>query len=340
MLLMRCGRSDRRWAWLRLQPEASGFLTNMPPPRLNPDQAGRLGAIFDAGSAPERLATGFRFVEGPSWHAAEEVLYFSDIIGNAQYRWHERDGVSTFRAPSFMANGTTWDPQGRLLVCEHAGSRVSRVDLAGNYEILASHFEGKQLNSPNDIVVRSDGGIYFTDPPYGRNATHGVLREQELDFQGVYRLDPETWKLTLLVDDFAGPNGLCFSVDESRLFVNDTVRQHIRVFEVAANGAIRNGRLFAETGGSEPGVADGMKFDRAGHLYCCGSGGIHVFDPDGERLGILRLPEPPANFTWGGADMQDLLITARQSLYRLRVNIPGHCPFVPGLTSPARIEVS
>mgnify|MGYP001829020654 CR=1 FL=1 len=307
----------------------------MPAPTLNSDQAGRLGAIVDAGHAPERLATGFRFVEGPSWHAAEEALYFSDIIGNAQYRWHADDGVSTFRAPSFMANGTTWDPQGRLLVCEHAGSRVSRVDLAGNYEILVSHFDGKQLNSPNDIVVKSDGGIYFTDPPYGRNATHGVLREQELDFQGVYRLDPETRELTLLVDDFAGPNGLCFSVDEAHLFVNDTVRQHIRVFEVAADGSLRNGRLFAETGGSEPGVADGMKFDRAGHLYCCGSGGIHVFDAEGERLGIIRLPEPPANFTWGGADLQDLLITARQSIYRLRVRIPGHCPFVPGLIVPA-----
>jgi gluconolactonase len=307
----------------------------MPPAALNPDHAERLGTIVDAGSTPEQLATGFRFVEGPSWHATEAALYFSDIIGNAQYRWHEGDGVSTFRAPSFMANGTTWDPQGRLLVCEHAGSRVSRVDLAGNYEILVSHFDGKQLNSPNDIVVKSDGCIHFTDPPYGRNATHGVLREQELDFQGVYRLDPETRELTLLVDDFAGPNGLCFSVDESRLFINDTVRQHIRVFEVAADGSLLNGRLFAETGGSEPGVADGMKFDQAGHLYCCGSGGIHVFDAEGKRLGIIRLPEPPANFTWGGADLHDLLITARQSLYRLRVKIPGHCPFVPGLTTPA-----
>jgi len=301
----------------------------------NADQTDRLGAIVDPGSEVQRLATGFRFVEGPSWHAAEEALYFSDIIGNAQYRWHERDGVSTFRAPSFMANGTAWDLQGRLLLCEHAGSRVSRVDLAGNYEILASHFEGKQLNSPNDIVVRSDGCIYFTDPPYGRNATHGVLREQELGFQGVYRLDPESLELTLLVDDFAGPNGLCFSVDESLLFINDTVRQHIRAFDVAPDGTLGHGRLWAETGGSEPGVADGMKVDQAGHLYCCGSGGIHVFDPDGERVGIIRVPEVPANFTWGGAGLRDLLITARQSLYRLRVRIPGHCPWVPGLSVPA-----
>jgi gluconolactonase len=237
-----------------------------------------------------------------------------------------------------MTNGTTWDLQGRLLVCEHAGSRVSRVDLDGSYEILAAHFQGKELNSPNDIVVKSDGGIYFTDPPYGRNATHGVLRQQELDFQGVYRLDPATLELTLLVDDFAGPNGLCFSLDESRLFVNDTVRQHIRVFEVAADGTLRNGRLWAETGGTEPGVADGMKFDRAGNLYCCGSGGIHVFDSMGVRLGIIRVPEVPANFTWGGADLQDLLITARQSVYRLRVKIPGHCPLVPGHTVTAGNE--
>ena len=310
----------------------------MSPATPSQGSARRLDAIVEPGAIPERVATGFRFVEGPSWHAGQAVLYFSDIIGNAQYRWHEKDGVSTFRAPSFMANGTAWDPQGRLLVCEHAASRVSRVDLAGNYSVLASHFEGKQLNSPNDIVVSMGGGIYFTDPPYGRNATHGVLREQELDFQGVYRLDPVTLELTLLVDDFAGPNGLCFSVDESRLYINDTVRQHIRVFDVAPDGTLQGDVLLAEVSGSEPGVADGMKVDRAGHLYCCGSGGIHVFNPNGERLGIIRVPEVPANFTWGGTDLKDLLITARESIYRLRVRIPGHCPFVPGSTVPVITE--
>jgi len=291
-----------------------------------------LETIVADGASMERLATGFRFVEGPSWHAGESALIFSDIIGNAQYRWHARDGIRTFRAPSHMANGTTWDLQGRLLVCEHATSRVSRVG-AGTYEILASHFKGKELNSPNDIVVRNDGSVWFTDPPYGRTATHGVEREQQLDFQGVYRIEPGGGDLALQVDDFARPNGLCFSPDESRLYINDTQRQHIRVFEVGADGRLRGGRVWAETGGSEPGVADGMKFDRAGHLYCCGSGGIHVFDPGGDRLGIIRVPEVPANFTWGGADLQDLLITARQSIYRLRVRIPGHCPYLPGPNS-------
>jgi gluconolactonase len=298
---------------------------------------GGLEAVIEAGATVERLVTGFRFVEGPSWHAGEAALIFSDIIGNVQYRWNAREGVSIFRSPSHMANGTTWDLQGRLLVCEHATSRVSRVG-GGSYEILASHFEGKELNSPNDIVTRSDGSFWFTDPPYGRTAAHGVERQQQLGFQGVYRIDRDGGGLVLLAADFARPNGLCFSIDESRLFVNDTQRQHIRVFQIGADGCLQGGSVWAETGGSEPGVADGMKFDRAGHLYCCGSGGIHVFNPDGDRLGVISVPEVPANFTWGGADLQDLFITARQSIYRLRVKIPGHCPFIPGLTGPARSE--
>jgi len=301
--------------------------------------SGGLDAIIGREGTAERLATGFQFVEGPSWHAGEAALIFSDITGNVQYRWHGREGIRIFRSPSHMANGTTWDLQGRLLVCEHATSRVSRVGV-GSYEILASHYGGKELNSPNDIVVRSDGSIWFTDPPYGRTATHGVEREQQLGFQGVYRINPDGGCLTLLVDDFARPNGLCFSPDESRLFVNDTQRQHIRVFEISPDGRLQGGQVWAGTGGSEPGVADGMKFDRAGHLYCCGSGGIHVFDPHGERLGIIRVPEVPANFTWGGADLLDLLITARQSIYRVRVKIPGHCPYVPGLVIPTRAGVA
>src|SRR5262245_34397798 len=162
----------------------------------------------------EQIATGFQFLEGPIWHPYEHHLTFSDIIGNTLYRWSRQNGLATFRQPSHMANGNTYDGQGRLLTCEHATSRVTQTGADGGYEILATHFEGRELNSPNDIVVKSDGTIYFTDPVYGRTVPWGTLREPELPFEGVYRLDPATKSLTLLIDDFAGPNGLCFSLDE------------------------------------------------------------------------------------------------------------------------------
>lgn len=279
--------------------------------------------IVRPGQQFERIGSGFRFVEGPAWHAAGAFLVFSDITGNTMYRWEPRAGLSIFRVPSNMANGTAWDRDGRLLVCEHATSRVSRIEAEGAYEILVSHYQGRELNSPNDIVVDSRGDIFFTDPNSGRGAKYGVERDQQLEFQGVFRLHPRTGELTLLVDDFARPNGLCFSLDESRLFVNDTDRQHIRVFEVRDDGTLSGGETWAETGGDEAGVADGMKLDSAGNLYCCGSGGIHVFEPGGGRLGVIRTPEVAANFTWGGADLTDLFITATHSVYRLGMMIPG-----------------
>lgn len=288
-----------------------------------------LRGLCEPTAAPERLASGFQFVEGPAWHPGRRSLLFSDIIGDAMYCWSDSGGSSVFRSPSHKANGNAWDREGRLLTCEHATSRVSRADARHGYEVIASHYQGRELNSPNDIVVRRDGGIYFTDPNSGRGARYGVEREQQLDFQGVYRFDPATRELVLLVDDFSKPNGLCFSLDESRLYINDTDRQHIRVFSVQGDGTISGGQVWAETGGQEPGVADGMKLDSAGNLYCCGSGGIHVFDPAGGRRGIIRLPEVAANFAWGGAALTDLFITARTSLYRLRMQIPGHSPFTP-----------
>ena len=281
------------------------------------------------GSGIEQLVTGFRFLEGPVWYPGQNALLFSDIIGDTMYRWSERAGVSVFREPSNMANGNTLDAERRLLSCEHATSRVSRTDTDGNYEVLASHFEGRELNSPNDIIVSRNGNIFFTDPASGRGVPYGVEREQELDFQGVYKLNPDNRELTLLADDFVLPNGLCFSQDESRLFVNDTRRQHIRVFDVNADQTICNSRVWASTDGDLPGVADGMKLDSAGNLYSSGSGGIHVFDQQGTSLGVIRTPEVAANFTWGGEDLRDLLITATSSVYRLRVKIPGYRPFTP-----------
>ncbi len=187
---------------------------------------------------------------------------------------------------------------------------------------LASHWQGRALNSPNDVIVARDGGIYFSDPTYGRMPYYGVEREPELDFQGVYRIGADGG-LELLVDDFAQPNGLCFSRDECRLFVNDTGRMHIRVFAHAADGALTHDRVWAETTGEAPGAPDGMKIDAAENLYCTGPGGIHVFAPDASCLGVILTPEGTANFTWGDADMRSLFITASSSLYRIRVRVPG-----------------
>ena len=287
---------------------------------------GKLDEIVSPNAAFERVASGFHFVEGPVWYAGAGALLFSDIIGNTMYLLGTGGEVEVFRKPSQMANGSTLDREGCLLTCEHATSRVSRTTADGRYEVIASHFRGSELNSPNDIVARRDGSVYFTDPNSGRTRKYGVERPQELDFQGVYRLRPDSGELALLVDDFAKPNGLCFSHDEAVLFVNDTDRQHIRAFDVKADGSVANGRVWATTGGDLPGVADGMKLDSKGNLYCCGSGGIHVFDPDGARLGVIATPEVAANFTWGGHELTDLYVTATHSIYRLGLNVAGHNP--------------
>ena len=275
----------------------------------------------------ETIGTGYLFTEGPVWHPAGAFLIWSDMPGDHIRRWSARDGVTTFRKPSNMANGNTYDRQGRLLTCEHATSRVTRTEADGRVVPLATHFGGKELNSPNDIVCKSDGGVYFSDPPYGRMKYYGVERPQQLAFQGVYRAGVDPTHPELLVDDFDRPNGLCFSLDEARLFVNDTARKHIRVFDVTPSGALRDGRLWAETKGDKPGAPDGMKIDARGHVYCCGPGGIHVFDPDANLLEIIEVPEHVANFAWGEADYRSLFITASTSLYRIRTQVPGLPPF-------------
>lgn len=268
--------------------------------------------------------TRFKFTEGPIWHPYEKHLRFSDIIGNSIYQWSERDGLQDIRPNSHLANGNTYDRQGRMLTCHHGSSRVTRTEADGSSTVLASHYEGKALNSPNDIVVRRDGTVYFTDPMSGREAQYGIPRPSELGFAGVYRIDPESGELWLLADDFEKPNGLCFSLDESRLYINDTARFHIRVFDVADDGSLENGRLFAETTGDGSGVPDGMKFDSAGHLFTCGPGGIHVYAADGLCLGRILLPEQTTNFIWGDDDLRSLYITATTSVYKLRVSVPGN----------------
>lgn len=277
-----------------------------------------------SGAAFEKLATGFLFTEGPVWHPRERFLLFSDMPGDHLRRWSAADGISTFRQPCHMSNGLTYDRQGRLLTCEHATSRVTRTEPDGRIVTLASHYQGKELNSPNDIVCRSDGAVFFTDPPYGRAKYYGVERAQELGFQGVFRVGADAGHPELLADDLDRPNGLCFSLDERRLFINDTARKHIRVFEVTPGGGLTGGHVWAETRGDAPGAPDGMKIDRAGSVYCCGPGGIHVFDPEGRLLEVLEAPEYVANFAWGDDDLRSLYVTASTSLYRVRRDTPGH----------------
>jgi gluconolactonase len=276
------------------------------------------------GDSPlETLASGLGFTEGPVWHPYEKWLVFSDMPENRMYVRQPSGAIEDFRRPSNKANGNTLDREGRLLTCEHATSSVTRLEPDGSRTVIATHYEGKELNSPNDIVVATGGAIFFTDPTFGRMEYYGIPRDPELSFRGVYRVDPDGSRLTLLVSDFDQPNGLCFSLDESRLFVNDTERQHIRVFSVTPQGELTGGAVWAETKGDEPGAPDGMKIDSRGNLYCCGPGGIHVFDPSGNVLGVIRTPEPCANFAFGDEDLKSLYITASSSLHRLRVRVPG-----------------
>lgn len=285
----------------------------------------RLTEIVQPGAALEPLASGFQFLEGPAWLRGERALVFSDIPGDAMYRWDAVTGTtSVFRQPSRKANGNTVDYQGRILTCEHATSQVVRQERDGSLSVLASHYDGHELNSPNDVVVKSDGAIYFTDPNFGRRPTRfGVPRMQPQPCQAVYRLDPSTGTLTAVAGDFEQPNGLCFSLDESRLFVNDSPRGHIRVFDVLPDGSLGTSRLWAELHGEGPGVPDGMKLDASGNLYCAGPGGIHVLDPHATCLGVIRMPQQAANFCWGGDDLQDLLVCASTTLYRVRVGVAG-----------------
>lgn len=283
----------------------------------------RFRAVVGDEAELERLATGFAFTEGPVWHPTKAHLTFSDIPNARMHRWWPSGRIEVYRDPSHKGNGSTLDRQGRLLTCEHATSRVVREELDGKITVLATHYQGKQLNSPNDIVVRTDGAIFFTDPSFGRMEYYGVLREPDLPYRGVYRIDPGKVEPVLLASDFDQPNGLIFSLDEHRLFINDTTRGHIRVFDVAAGGALTRGAIWAETKGEGQGAPDGMKLDSAGNLYCCGPGGVHVFDPNGQSLGIIKTPENCANFTFGGADFRDLFMTASSSLYRTRVKVPG-----------------
>jgi len=278
----------------------------------------------------EQLGTGFTFTEGPLWNP-DGFLLFSDMPGDVRRRWDADSGVTEVANPSNKGNGMTFDLDGRLLVCEHVTSSVVRMDpdgKGGGREVLATHYEGRELNSPNDVVVKSDGAIYFTDPTYGRMPGFGIERDQDLDFQGVYRIAPGGGDPQLLVDDFDQPNGLCFSTDESLLYINDTTRAHIRVFDVQSDGTIANSRVLADgigSGSLEIGdLVDGMKLDERGNVWVTGPGGVCVFDADGQHIGTVEVPENVGNINWGGPDWSQLFIPATTSVYRIQCKVSGN----------------
>jgi gluconolactonase len=268
----------------------------------------------------ERVATGLQFTEGPVWHP-EGYLLFSDIPANTIHRLEPDGALSVWRQPSGNSNGLTFDRQGRLVACEHGNRQVSVTAPDGNPQPLATHYQGQRLNSPNDVVVRSDGSVYFTDPPYGIQEA-----QRELPFNGVFRIAPDG-ALHLLADDFGRPNGLAFAPDESVLYVDDSERRQIRAFDVAADGGLANGRLWADMASPDAGSPDGMKVDSLGNVYCTGPGGLWVFTPEAHCLGVLKGPEQPANLAFGGPDLRTLYITARTSLYTLRTRVPGIAVF-------------
>jgi YD repeat-containing protein len=265
-------------------------------------------------STPERVATGFQFTEGPAWHR-DGYLLFSDVQGNRIIKWTDQNQTETYRQPSGNSNGLAFDAQGRLVACEHLNRRISRTDLTGNVETLADRYQGKRLNSPNDLAIKSDGSIYFTDPPLGISSG-----QQELGFNGLFRISPEG-DLTLLASDFGAqpsPNGLAFSPDETKLYVADPIdtnRGQVRAYDALPDGSLGAWQVFGEVPST-----DGVKVDRNGRVYVAGRDGIAVFSPDGDNLGTITFPEQPSNCCFGGTDGKTLFVTARASLYRVRVN--------------------
>jgi gluconolactonase len=287
----------------------------------------KLRVLVDENAEVEQIATGFTFTEGPIW-MADGSLHFSDMPGDKRRRWHPKEGVTVLRDPSNKCNGMTLDNEGNLIVCEHVTSSVVREYPDGTRQTLATHWGDKELNSPNDVIVSRDGSIIFTDPTYGRMAGFGLEREQDLDFQGVYRIPADGGDLELLVDDFAQPNGLCFTVDESQLYINDTERAHVRVFDVGPDHRLSNGRVFAHSIGdgdlAKGGLVDGMKLDEQGNVYVTGPDGVWVFAPDGEHIGTIQVPENVGNVNWGDSDWQTLYIPASTSVYRIRLKVAGN----------------
>ncbi len=288
--------------------------------------APELATIISTSEPIHMLAEGFGGpqgpAEGPLWWKEGGYLLFSDIHNNKRMKYVPGQEVSLFQEPTNRANGLTRDLQGRLLACEHDSRRVTRQEHDGSITVVANSFQGRRLNRPNDVVVKSDGCIYFTDP-----WTSPLAPEQwDLPFSGVYRLTPDLGTLTLLIDDFVVPNGLAFSPDESILYINDSRRGHIRAFELNPNGTLakQTDRVFVDLRGNEPGVPDGMKVDSQGNVYCGGTGGLWIMDPQGKKLGrIIHGASATTNLAFGGNDWKTLYFTSRNHLGAVQVKIPG-----------------
>lgn len=293
----------------------------------------QLAELVDPDAEVQQVATGFTFTEGPLWNREGEYLLFSDMPGDVRRRWSEREGVTELKRPNNKGNGMVYDAEGNLLVCEHVTSSLVRERPDGVRETLAYHYRGKYLNSPNDVITRSDGTIYFTDPGYGRVPHFGIPREQELSFQGVYRIGPQGGDPELVVaeDEFNQPNGLCFTPGEGQMYINDTDRALIRIYDVSEDGTLANGRVFFEGIGSgviEEGIPDGMKVDERGNVWVTGPRGVWVISPDGEHLGIVEVPENVGNIAWGGPDWKMLYIPSSTSLYRIPTRVASnHLPY-------------
>lgn len=276
----------------------------------------RIAALFET-AEPERLAGGFTFTEGPLWHP-EGFYTFVDVRESRFYRLIPGQNPELLRENTGEGNGTTFDLAGRLIMCEGGNRRVTRTEADGSIRVLADHFEGKRLNRPNDVVCRSDGSLYFTDP-----GLRVPLDQREAPYAGVYRISRDG---TLsLIADCEYPNGLAFSADERILYVaNSRWTQYIHALEIGADGSMVRRRIFADMSSDETdGVPDGMKIDAEGRIYCTGAAGVWIFEPDGSCLGILRLPEIPANLVFGGSDLRTLFFTGRTSIYTLRTRVPG-----------------
>ena len=313
-----CGQSGGLGAILRLDPA--------------------LDEIVAADARIEKVAGGFKFTEGPVW-IHDGYLLFSDIPNNVINKWTPDGKVAAFMKPSGYrgtapfkgrepgSNGLTLDREGRLTIAEHAGRRVTRLEKDGKLTVLADKYEGKRLNSPNDLVWKSDGSLYFTDPPYGLETQGDDDPLKELPFNGVYRV--AEGKLQLLITDLTRPNGIAFSPDEKYLYVavSDSAKMVWMRYAVQPDGTVANGKVFFDaTSSPEDGAPDGMKVDQKGNIYGTGPGGVWIFSPEGKHLGTIKPPEVPANCNWGDADGKTLYMTARTGLYRIRLKIPGIRP--------------
>jgi gluconolactonase len=320
-------------------PPSSQQAAPPPPPSAGSivEKDPALKAIVPLDARIEKLADGFVFTEGPVWVGeGGGALLFSDIPNNRIMKWTPAGTVSEFRKPSGYtgppapdgsyvgSNGLTLDKEGRLIICEHGDRRVTRLEKDGKLTVLADKYQGKRLNSPNDAVYKSDGSLYFTDPPYGLFDE----KKKELAFQGIYRL-PADGKLQLLSKELTRPNGLAFSPDEKTLYVanSDPEKKIWMAYDVAATGALSKEHVFFDaTAEKEEGLPDGLKVDTQGNVYCTGPGGVWIFSPNGKHLGTIKPTEVPANCHWGDAEGKTLYMTARSGLYRIRLNVVGLRP--------------